>query len=241
VSGPAAKCSFVLVDGAAACMMRPSIRALTAYGHFMLGCLAPILRRLIIVAAILAPVAANAADAENRFAIKGPGAAPCSKFVELYDAKSNDMLLFAGWTTGYLTALNQTTPKTFDLAPWQSTEVLLFILRDLCSRAPDEKFYRVVSGMAQMLAEDKLTVLSSPVEMKSGEQTVVLPRDVVKQVQQRLKALKFYSGGVDGAYGPGTRTAIEAFQKQQQIDATGIPDQQTLVRLMYQKPEAVKP
>jgi Putative peptidoglycan binding domain len=241
VNAPAGKCSFVLVGGARACMMRPSLRAETANGHPMLGCLAPKLRRLVIAAAILAPIAAHAADAENRFAIKGAGAAPCSKFIELYNAKSNDVLLFAGWTTGYLTAINQATPKTFDLAPWQSTEVLLFILHDLCTRAPDEKFYRVVSGMAQLLAEDKLSTLSSPVEMKSGEQTVVLPRDVVKKIQQRLTALKLYSGGPDGAYGPGTRTAIEAFQKQQQIPETGIPDQQTLVRLMYQKPEGAKP
>ena len=36
----------------------------------------------------------------------------------------------------------------------------------------------------------------------------------VKQLQQRLKDLGYYSGDVDGQYGTGTQTAVTAFQAQ---------------------------
>ncbi len=36
----------------------------------------------------------------------------------------------------------------------------------------------------------------------------------VKEVQQKLKALGFYSGSVDGDFGVGTENAVKAFQKQ---------------------------
>jgi hypothetical protein len=197
------------------------------------------LKPFVVAASILLPAAAaHAADAENRFAIKGAAVAPCSQFIEVFDAKSDDVLLFAGWISGFVTAINQVTPKTFDIAPWQSTEVMLFLMRDLCGRTPDQQFYRVAGNMAGLLAQDKLENFSDPVNIKNGEFKTVLPKAVVAKVQEELKARNFYTGGIDGAFGPGTQTAIEAFQKQQQIEQTGIPDQQTLVRLMYQQSEA---
>lgn len=200
----------------------------------MSGPLLAAMRRMVLVAVLVGAFSAHAADGEKRFAVKGAGVAPCSKFIELFDAKDNDVLLFAGWLTGYLTSSNQHAPNTFDLAPWQSTEVLLFLMRDLCGRAPEEQFYRVAAGMTQLLERDKVSVFSKGVEMTNGEHKAVLPREVVKQVQQRLKALNLYTGGVDGSFGPGTQQAIVAFQKNQGIAETGVPDQQTMVHLMYQ-------
>ena len=181
-----------------------------------------------------------AADAENRFAIKGAGVAKCSAFIQAFEGRSNDAYLFAGWITGYITALNQQTPKTFDLAPWQTPEVLMFLLRDLCGRAPDQQVYRVAGGLAQILARDRLETLSEPVQIENGEHKVTLPKEVVRRVQERLKARDVYKGTPDGGYGAGTRKAIEAFQTQEKIPVTGIPDPQTLMHLMYQE-KAGKP
>lgn len=178
--------------------------------------------------------AAHAADAEKRFAIKGVGVAKCSTFVQAYDQRSNDGFLFAGWLTGYITVLNQQVPETFDFAPWQSTDVLMLLMRDLCGQKPDEQFYRVAGGLVGLLGRDRLTTLSEPVEIQNKEHRTALPKEVVRRVQERLKALDLYKGGVDGSFGPGMQKAIETFQKQQKLTETGIPDQQTLVRLMYQ-------
>jgi hypothetical protein len=193
-----------------------------------------LLRAIAVIVVVATSVPASASDAEKRFAIKGAGAAPCSAFIKAFDERNDDALVFAGWLTGYVTALNQELPETFDLAPWQSMDVLMLLMRDLCGRDPEEKFYRVAGGLVRILARDRLTTLSELTEISHEGKTASVPKGVVRQVQERLQGLGLYSGGIDGDYGPGTRQAIEAFQKQRNIPVTGIPDQQTLVEIMYQ-------
>ncbi len=45
---------------------------------------------------------------------------------------------------------------------------------------------------------------------------------------------------MDGAFGPGTKAAVEAFQRAAGIEATGVPDQRTLATLFYgtRRPQA---
>jgi hypothetical protein len=52
-----------------------------------------------------------------------------------------------------------------------------------------------------------------------------------RTVQQRLQALGLYQGAIDGVAGPGTRQAIQAFQRSQQMPATGDLDLETMRRL----------
>ena len=54
----------------------------------------------------------------------------------------------------------------------------------------------------------------------------------VKELQERLRELGYYSGDVDGQYGGGTRTAVQAFQSQHGLDADGIAGESTL-NLLY--------
>ncbi|MCW8088025.1 peptidoglycan-binding domain-containing protein [Sabulicella glaciei] len=44
---------------------------------------------------------------------------------------------------------------------------------------------------------------------------------VIRNVQQRLRVLGFYRGGVDGLWGAGTQAAIERFQQGRGLQATG--------------------
>jgi peptidoglycan hydrolase-like protein with peptidoglycan-binding domain len=48
-----------------------------------------------------------------------------------------------------------------------------------------------------------------------------LSRGAVRNVQSRLRALCFYRGQVDGAWGAGTQTAIERFQQGRGLQPTG--------------------
>ena len=50
----------------------------------------------------------------------------------------------------------------------------------------------------------------------------------VKALQQRLLDLGYYTGKVDGQFGGGTRSAVEAFQAQHGLDADGIAGDATL-------------
>ena len=44
---------------------------------------------------------------------------------------------------------------------------------------------------------------------------------VVRNIQSRLRAMNFYRGPVDGAWGAGTQSAIERFQQGRGLQATG--------------------
>lgn len=48
-----------------------------------------------------------------------------------------------------------------------------------------------------------------------------LSRGAVRNVQSRLRALGFYRGQVDGAWGAGTQAAIERFQQGRGLQSTG--------------------
>ena len=49
----------------------------------------------------------------------------------------------------------------------------------------------------------------------------------VWKLQERLQALGYYEGEVDGQFGPGTRDAVIAFQKKNGLDADGLAGEET--------------
>ena len=53
----------------------------------------------------------------------------------------------------------------------------------------------------------------------------------VKQLQQRLKELGYYTSTVDGDYGSNTVKAVKAFQKKNDLEQTGTADAKTLKKL----------
>lgn len=67
----------------------------------------------------------------------------------------------------------------------------------------------------------------------SGMQPDQMSEDDVRKLQQAL-ADQGQDVDVDGIWGPNTQTALREFQRQQGIDATGQPDQETLSALDVQ-------
>ncbi len=55
--------------------------------------------------------------------------------------------------------------------------------------------------------------------------------NAVKKVQKRLKKLGYYSGGIDGDYGNGTKKAVRNFQKRNGLSVTGAVNSKTLKKL----------
>jgi peptidoglycan hydrolase-like protein with peptidoglycan-binding domain len=58
----------------------------------------------------------------------------------------------------------------------------------------------------------------------------------VKSAQQRLAALKYYPGPIDGQFGTDTQAAVWAFQEINGIKVTGVIDAATKYRLAHPKP-----
>ena len=63
----------------------------------------------------------------------------------------------------------------------------------------------------------------------------------VRQLQERLAALGYYSGEADGQFGAGTRSAVESFQRQHGLDADGIAGETTLTLLYSAEAQAFRP
>jgi peptidoglycan hydrolase-like protein with peptidoglycan-binding domain len=53
----------------------------------------------------------------------------------------------------------------------------------------------------------------------------------VRQVQEKLNAIGYHAGSVDGVLGPQTESALRRFQRAQNLDATGHIDSKTLAAL----------
>jgi peptidoglycan hydrolase-like protein with peptidoglycan-binding domain len=71
-------------------------------------------------------------------------------------------------------------------------------------------------------AGDLLTAAPGPASVPAADPAPgPLSRSAVRNVQSRLRALGFYRGGVDGAWGAGTQAAIERFQQGRGLQPTG--------------------
>lgn len=76
----------------------------------------------------------SAADAQNKYKMRGIGAFTCAKYLEERRTDLKGSSRFADWLTGYLTAYNLYQPQTFDIAPNHDANGLLTYLDLYCSR-----------------------------------------------------------------------------------------------------------
>ncbi len=171
---------------------------------------------------------ASAADAEGRFAVRGAGMMECRVFVEEKRQNTPKLNLYLGWIDGYVSAANQFSPDTFDRVPWGNTVYLATLVESYCKKHPGDRFYVAVGRLLENLAKQRLRTSSELVVAEHDGHRTHLYRSVLKAVQARLKEAGHYQGEPDGTYGPATRDALLAFQKEVGARQTGLPDQLTL-------------
>ncbi len=188
---------------------------------------ASLLAVLLVAATPLA-----AADSKSSFALRGPALATCGQFLQAIEQKQENVILAGGWLEGYLTGVNQFLPQTFDIAPWQSTDSLLSLVRHNCDRNREQRFFEVVKALVEFLQQGRLKEGSERVVVEAGDKKIALYQVTVRDVQQALINRGMLQGTADGQFGPKTKTALETFQQEQKIQVTGLPDQLTLWRLL---------
>jgi Putative peptidoglycan binding domain len=180
------------------------------------------------------PCAAEAADANSRFQAYGIGRIACKRFVEICEGKQEQCRLTGTWLEGYLSAFNALNANTFDLLPWQQPELVAQLAFDSCKNNPDVAVLEMINGViGKLLVPERVKTAAERVKIGDGDGAVLLYRETVRSMQERLAAAGHLKGKPDGAFGPGTAAALSSFQKAVGLKETGLPDQRTLLALFY--------
>jgi len=172
------------------------------------------------------------ADTDGNYAIKGAGNTTCKDFLAARSERGQRYFLYGGWIEGFLSAANLYEQETFDIVPWQNTDVLASALATHCKGRERTPFHIAVSRVMQSQFPDRLKSRSSIVGMESGGQAVALYAEVLLRVQEKLKGLGHYAAEPSGVDDSATRAALRSFQVAKGIKATGLPDQVTLIYLL---------
>ncbi|MDL2358049.1 MAG: peptidoglycan-binding domain-containing protein [Pseudomonadota bacterium] len=187
---------------------------------------------LAVCLATAAPL--HAATGKGEFALKGIGATDCATLVREFKAGTPNAMMYGGWVYGYLTAMNQSSPDTFDLAPWQDLNTLTNFLIEYCGKNPRTSVGQAVFNMTAALKPMRAKSASAPVRLGPKGGSVVVYADVITRIGQALKAKGFYKGPLDSnkpQFSDEMSQALKAFQARNKLAQTGLPDQFTLFRL----------
>ncbi len=207
-------------------------------GHFGIHRMRMLARLSVLAAAatvLLSAAPGFAASKAGDYAVKGIGSDRCADYVKAAEAKSPLLDVFAGWIEGHLTATNLYRPDTFDIAPWQATRLLMALIYAHCQNNPDQRLFAAVRNLEAVLAKSRLAAKSEVVEIdEGGGKKLALYHEILKRAQQALIDRGFLEGRADGKFGPKTRAALEAFQEKEGLKKTGLPDQETLFKLLLE-------
>ncbi len=193
------------------------------------------IRALLIAGACLAACPALAADNQGRAAPKGWGLASCQQFLDQAKESEENVIRIGSWLEGYISAANVYSEDTYDLAPWQDPVYLLNIIGRNCQNAPEERFIRVVHAYVQYLAQGRLKERDDVLIATSGENRRPVYKSVLIDVQEALGIT------ADGVFGPGTKSALEEYQKANNLPQTGLPDSLTIERLLIASQQQPQP
>ena len=169
---------------------------------------------------------AMAVDSTGDYRIKGLGLQSCADFLRSKNSQDKGLyVLLRSWVNGYITAVNTLRPQTYDVAGNATIDGISGWLERFCEANPGVRLETAVTNLVAALAPNRLA------EKPKGP-AVAVDQSTLSRVQQALKDRGLYEGTVDGVFGPGTQSAIAAFQRTQGLPITGEPDQGTLARLL---------
>lgn len=190
------------------------------------------MKRVILAALLVTPLASHAADNDGNFRIKGFGAESCQRYTAERSNNSATYYLSRSWLNGYLTAHNRLSPGVYDAVGDITIENLAAWLASYCGANPQQNFVTATAILATVLEPLRLQHRPQTVEVTVGDRTITVARETLQRIQQALKDLGYYAAAADGLFGRKTQAALETFQRKTGIAVTGLPDQPTLIKLL---------
>jgi len=173
-----------------------------------------------------------AADKYGQFGVRGAGLISCAVYANERKVRADVYRMTAAWIDGYITATNENRTNTYDILSFETTELLTEVINKHCLNNPNDIVFTVIKSLLIKLQNDRVQLNSKKTNITIGQRQTFLYESTIKRIQQRLKALGFYKGKINAAFG---QLMIESFKGYQQsigFNPTGFPDQATLWRLL---------
>ena len=196
------------------------------------------MRRLLVVLmsiglGLSGQAGSKAADSKGRYAISGAGTLTCERFREAQSTDVEDYRHFGSWMSGYFTAFNEISDDTFAIIPWQSADLIALIVHDYCGKNPESRFAHAIGSIAKTLYDQRLRESSTSLAFDDSGAERTIYKEVLLRAQSRLASAGFYSITPNGRLDDLTRAALEAYQSANELEVTGLPNQDTLWHLFY--------
>lgn len=190
------------------------------------------IRLFVAVALLVQGAIVSAADQDGLFSIRGAGLLTCKTYVEEREAASDAYVMIGGWLDGYITAVNELSAQTFDVLPYESTELLTILIDRHCEDNPSDILFAVTNSLLAKLFDDRLQSSSAFVDVRVGVDQVRLYTNIIERIQTALTAAGFLDDGAAGRWNLETQDALARYQESEGMEGTGFPDQATLWSLL---------
>lgn len=159
------------------------------------------------------------------------GVRPCAELIAAQETDETLYAAFGVWIGGYLTAANAYEADTFDLTPWQPVELATAQITVACKQQEKATIAAVTASYVQYLKAGRLTESSPLIRLRAGERAMFIYRAVLDDIRTRLVANGATITDPLGEYGNSFGQAMLAYQRENQLPETGLPDTRTLTRL----------
>lgn len=180
---------------------------------------------------VLAALALTGPAHAQSGAVEGAGSQPCSALIAAGKENQQLYVAYGSWLSGFMSASNAYESETFDLTPWQSPDVSLAQVAKFCEANPQSRVVEAAVAYVAFLKPDRLTEPNDLVEARNGDKVTFVYASVLSDVRGKLQERGLLETGGTG-YDNSLVAALEAYQAEIGIEATGIPDPRTLVALL---------
>ncbi len=187
---------------------------------------------MIAAVVVAAATSVQASDAKNRFAVKGAGALPCRDFNAAIVARNSRAAAAAGWFAGYISAANRYEPDTYELLPWQDPLYLTASISAYCKANPSARLYQAADKLVTSLRADRLKTATPMKTLVTDGTRIRIYAATVARLKRALQRRNMLTGPVNTSTDAALVDGLRAFQKAEKLEVTGIPDQETLFRLL---------
>ncbi len=178
--------------------------------------------------------AAQAADDEGHYAVRGAGTFSCERYRASVEADDpTELNQFLSWVQGHITAANRMREDTYDLFPVLSPTAVGAMLYNVCANHPDSRLEAALVSLGEFMAPGRVRAESDIAQVSTGESTVAIRRATLERVQRALIDAGHYQGEPQALFDEPMQQALRAFQQARGLTPSGLPDADTIMALFY--------